>query len=93
MRLTLFTGDFDDDEYFEDDDIERRRRRLSSGNQYCYIKVGERYCLPAIVPFDENCLECDGDNSLECNNFDLVSVCLFSSDYRVLLDLPMVYIY
>ena len=62
---------------------------------YCYIKVANNYCLPALVPYNKTCLSCneapENIKAAKCGSqFDLMSVCIFDSgDLQVYYDLPV----
>ena len=62
---------------------------------YCYIKVANNYCLPALVPYNQTCLSCDESQKnmkdAKCGSqFDLMSVCIFDGgDLKVYYDLPV----
>jgi len=62
---------------------------------YCYIKVANNYCLPALVPYNQTCLSCNESpeniKTAKCGSqFDLMSVCIFDAgDLKVYYDLPV----
>ena len=62
---------------------------------YCYINIGNNYCLPALVPYDKTCLSCNETQKdmkdAKCGDqIDLIAACIFDTgDKKVYYDLPI----
>ena len=64
----------------------------SNRRDYCYLEIGSRLCLPALVPLNEQCMTCDVNNPpAECNQFNLMATCLFHDNSTDLFNLPVKY--
>lgn len=78
----------------EEGDFDYDRRRLATSDDYCYVNVGGRLCLPVFIPQNPGCMSCQSGateaqyNSGGCYDMSFVSACLFSaqggleSDYK-----------
>lgn len=80
---------YSDDFYSDDQSInstsitalaDQRSVGVDTGiRDYCFAEIGNQRCIPALVPFDSDCLDCTHTSS-QCNTFDLVPICLFTPD-------------
>lgn len=94
------------DELSMNEEPRRPRRKLQQSDDdlapYCYARIGEEFCLPVIVPYNEACMNCTQydackeDDSCdptqsECYYIDMIAACIYDPSYEIIFELPVKY--